>query len=145
LVLGLAVLISFSLPESAAAQACLDCHSDNTLVKLIHQAKKFAFCKRFSVCIIGSRRNGLRQLPYRYCRNSHAEDLPEVDCSQCHSTETETYQWHGRLKVGVGEDIPKCSDCHGTHDIKPSSNKLSKTNPLNLPATCGDAMRMSTL
>ena len=34
-------------------------------------------------------------------------------------------------------DIPTCSDCHGDHDVLPSSAKLSKTHPLNLPLTCG--------
>ena len=30
-----------------------------------------------------------------------------------------------------------CTDCHGTHDIRPSSDPDSRTNHFNLPATCG--------
>jgi cytochrome b subunit of formate dehydrogenase len=33
--------------------------------------------------------------------------------------------------------MPKCSDCHGDHDVLPSNVKQSKTHPINLPATCG--------
>jgi len=29
-----------------------------------------------------------------------------------------------------------CSDCHGKHDIKPSSDPTSRTNHFNVPATC---------
>jgi cytochrome b subunit of formate dehydrogenase len=33
--------------------------------------------------------------------------------------------------------MPRCSDCHGSHDILPSSVTRSKTHPTNLPSTCG--------
>jgi hypothetical protein len=34
-------------------------------------------------------------------------------------------------------DTPDCADCHGEHDVLPSTAKLSKTHPSNLPVTCG--------
>lgn len=67
----------------------------------------------------------------------HNETLPRVDCGDCHSDETETYEWHGRLAVSDGGDIPACSDCHGKHDIFPSHQRESQVNPINLPQTCG--------
>ena len=67
----------------------------------------------------------------------HDEMLPRVDCGDCHSDEAETYQWHGRLEVRDGGDIPSCADCHGTHDILPCSRRESQVNPLHLPETCG--------
>jgi len=39
--------------------------------------------------------------------------------------------------VGDSVDMPRCQNCHGDHDILPSSVKHSKTHPVNLPATCG--------
>jgi cytochrome b subunit of formate dehydrogenase len=33
--------------------------------------------------------------------------------------------------------MPHCSDCHGSHDILPSTVKRALTHPTNLPATCG--------
>ena len=61
-------------------------------------------------------------------------------CRNCHEEESKEYKAHGRAVVGPCEetsDLPKCSDCHGDHDILPSSVKASKTHPLNLPSTCG--------
>jgi cytochrome b subunit of formate dehydrogenase len=68
----------------------------------------------------------------------HAESLPPVECGQCHTDDAETYQWHGRLRVGEGQDIPSCADCHGKHDILPADDKHSRVNPQNLPKTCGN-------
>jgi cytochrome b subunit of formate dehydrogenase len=58
-------------------------------------------------------------------------------CSVCHESEAEEYEIHGRVTRIEDEEIPSCSDCHGDHDILPSSAKLSKTNPANLLTTCG--------
>jgi len=58
-------------------------------------------------------------------------------CIACHEDEGEEYTIHGRAARAEDEDIPTCSDCHGGHEVLPSSAKLSKTNPLNLPDTCG--------
>lgn len=58
-------------------------------------------------------------------------------CRDCHEDAAEQYQAHGRAEIGTCEDIPGCSSCHGDHDVLPSSAKLSRTHPVNLPATCG--------
>ena len=55
----------------------------------------------------------------------------------CHEDAADAYQAHGRAEIGECEDMPQCKDCHGDHDILPSSVKLSRTHPINLPATCG--------
>ncbi len=57
-------------------------------------------------------------------------------CGDCHEAEKEIYKFHGRMSVEECVDIPTCSDCHGDHDVLPSSVKLSKTHPTNLPNTC---------
>ncbi len=36
-----------------------------------------------------------------------------------------------------GEDVPVCADCHGKHDIRPSTDQRSRVHPINLPETCG--------
>ncbi|MDX9856990.1 MAG: cytochrome b/b6 domain-containing protein [candidate division Zixibacteria bacterium] len=74
--------------------------------------------------------SGITELP-------HAEELPRVACGDCHDDAAGEYHRHGRLTFPGGEDIPDCADCHGKHDILPSSNKQSRVNPMNLPATCG--------
>ena len=71
----------------------------------------------------------------------HREDSDFVvgseGCWTCHEDESDEYEIHGRLGVGEAVDMPSCSSCHGDHDILPSSVKLSKVHPVNLPATCG--------
>jgi cytochrome b subunit of formate dehydrogenase len=59
-------------------------------------------------------------------------------CRMCHADAAEQYQAHGRVAVGTDADMPKCNDCHGGHDVLPSSVKQSKTHPVNLPRTCGE-------
>ncbi|MBD3870910.1 MAG: hypothetical protein IFJ97_06070, partial [Acidobacteria bacterium] len=58
-------------------------------------------------------------------------------CRTCHEDASETYQAHGRARLGSCEDMPQCSDCHGDHDILPSTAKRSSVHPTNLPETCG--------
>jgi cytochrome b subunit of formate dehydrogenase len=116
------------LPEGNSA--CLTCHDghveggdlgyDSTLAASTHGGFSCMDCH-----------SSVEELP-------HPEQLPAVDCGQCHMDEAETYQWHGRLRVPSGEDIPGCADCHGSHDILPSSDKQSSVNPQNLPETCGN-------
>ena len=71
----------------------------------------------------------------------HKEDtgfnVGDDACRGCHEQESEDYQIHGRLKAGETSDTPDCASCHGDHDILPSSVKLSKVHPVNLPNTCG--------
>jgi cytochrome b subunit of formate dehydrogenase len=57
-------------------------------------------------------------------------------CGSCHEDAKEQYGFHGRMSVTECLDIPTCVDCHGDHDVLPSSVKLSKTHPSNVPDTC---------
>jgi len=111
------------------SEDCVACHEvavevgggtlDSLLAASIHKDLACLDCHK-----------GIRELP-------HQEELPKVNCGQCHAEDAEIYQWHGRLKVPEGEDVPTCADCHGKHDIIPSSLKESRVNLLNLPRTCG--------
>jgi len=69
----------------------------------------------------------------------HGAEPQRVDdaiCGECHEEEKEIYVKHGRLAVASDPDIPSCWQCHGTHDILPSSDRRSHTHPVNLPTTC---------
>ncbi len=81
---------------------------------------------------------GIDELP-------HAEQLPKVDCGQCHAEEKAVYTQHGRGKVGVSDAIPSCAGCHGTHRILHSTDKNSTVHVRHLPATCGSCHEDSTL
>jgi cytochrome b subunit of formate dehydrogenase len=57
-------------------------------------------------------------------------------CGSCHEDAREQYGFHGRMSADECRDIPTCADCHGDHDVLPSSVKHSKTHPSNVPETC---------
>jgi cytochrome b subunit of formate dehydrogenase len=109
--------------------ACRDCHEtttnevartyDSSLAFSIHAGMSCTDCHA-----------GITELP-------HADSLARPDCGTCHSDEAQTYQWHGRFGLNDCIDVPCCSDCHGKHDILPSSRRESRVNPLHMPETCG--------
>jgi cytochrome b subunit of formate dehydrogenase len=68
--------------------------------------------------------------------NPHGDDVEPVDCGSCHEDEAEIYRKHGLPEIGEDPDLPECWDCHGTHDILPSSDRHAYTHPINLPDTC---------
>ncbi len=69
----------------------------------------------------------------------HLRTQAAVECGNCHSEIQETYEQdyhYQKLKAGIS-DAPLCQDCHGTHYIRPVSDKASLVNPNNLSYTCG--------
>lgn len=70
----------------------------------------------------------------------HREDTGFIagsdGCRGCHEDASEEYQIHGRLGIEESPDVPECASCHGDHDVLPSSARLSKVHPANLPNTC---------
>ncbi len=132
-------ILSLAIYNSAFAQDdCLECHGDKELMGVDEAGREYSLFvdkKGFENSVHGefdcqSCHDGILELP-------HDEKLPDVKCETCHEKEKEEYQWHGHLETKDCVDAPCCSDCHGKHDILRSDNKLSKTNPVNLPQTCG--------
>jgi len=80
----------------------------------------------------------------------YATKVPET-CSRCHASERierrnnlavareETYResFHGIASRYGDTAAANCASCHGSHDIRPSSDPKSSINKLNLPHTCG--------
>ncbi|MDI6809276.1 MAG: cytochrome c3 family protein [Candidatus Eisenbacteria bacterium] len=78
------------------------------------------------------------------------ENIPET-CSRCHeevgivgkyglsAKKLESYRdsFHGIANKYGKAVVANCASCHGFHDIRPSSDPRSATNPANLPVTCG--------
>ncbi len=60
-------------------------------------------------------------------------------CGQCHERETASYDdyYHGAAYRRGSLDAPSCWDCHGFHQILPSSDRHSPVHPNQLAATCG--------
>jgi hypothetical protein len=60
-------------------------------------------------------------------------------CGKCHTQAATTYDdyYHGAAYRRGAKDAPACWQCHNTHLILPSANRLSWTNNDNLLTTCG--------
>ena len=123
--------------EDSAPAGCSDCHNGTADAKPPGPPQEL---------LAGSVHNGLDCTD---CHESilmdeldagsakpHGERVQPVDCGQCHEEEAEVYQKHGRLEVGKDPDLPTCSNCHGTHEVLPSSDRQSHMHPINLPSTC---------
>ncbi len=116
--------------ESIDSSACVDCHAMS-----LHDTE-------FEIDLEHSVHDGLECLDCHIDRDTiphlDVEECAQCDaCSVCHDDKAATYTIHGRGEVGSSPDTPHCHDCHGDHDILPSSVKRSKTHPVNLPQTCG--------
>ena len=138
----LVALAAPSLAQPAASMSnddCLACHEDASLTRADGRPVTVDRAK-----FEGSIHGGLE------CVNCHVDladttDLPhpeklaKVDCSMCHGDEVAHYQQsiHARARADdPNSPAATCTDCHGTHDILPSSDPASRTYHLNLPQTC---------
>jgi cytochrome b subunit of formate dehydrogenase len=139
MVLGMsAVFLSFAISQEIAEEyenigneTCIECHEKSEHDTVITED------------ISHSAHEGMECLDCHSDKGTmpHKEDINfKVDwegCIACHEDAGEEYTIHGRVAHVDDDEIPTCSDCHGGHDILPSTVKLSTTNPINLPETCG--------
>jgi cytochrome b subunit of formate dehydrogenase len=86
------------------------------------------------------------------CHTAHAIEPPHASghfkaasdqrCGQCHMDRLTHYRdtYHGKAmalgRPNVAPDVAACYDCHGHHDVLPSSNPASRLSPENIVATC---------
>ncbi|MHC4957271.1 MAG: hypothetical protein ACYTGN_02770 [Planctomycetota bacterium] len=79
------------------------------------------------------------------------DKVPEL-CGRCHSDPVRMHPYglktdqlehyrtskHGQALFGKGDlAVAVCTDCHGTHRIRPAHDPRSMTAPANQPQTCG--------
>jgi len=81
----------------------------------------------------------------------YATNVPKLTCGRCHgdlrlaekfgieSDRVPAYEdsYHGLASRAGKVTVAHCGSCHGVHDILPSSDPRSHTNPRNLASTCG--------
>jgi cytochrome b subunit of formate dehydrogenase len=118
--------------EAIDSSMCADCHEAGRHGSIVSED------------VSHSVHEGLECLDCHVDRGTvpHRESVEPFDpgnegCRNCHEQASEDYQMHGRAKLGTSENMPRCSDCHGDHDILPSTAKRSSVHPTNLPETCG--------
>jgi cytochrome b subunit of formate dehydrogenase len=60
-------------------------------------------------------------------------------CGRCHQEEAGTFfdTFHGKVSRLGTEGAAKCSDCHGSHEIRAVTDPQSTLSRVNVVATCG--------
>ncbi len=68
------------------------------------------------------------------------ETANKVDCSNCHAEEADIYfqSGHGQAYFSKQPNAPYCTDCHGTHMVKPKTDENSPVFRSKIPALCGE-------
>jgi nitrate/TMAO reductase-like tetraheme cytochrome c subunit len=126
-------------PAQSVNETCLMCHADKdaksaTGRSIAVDADKFKASVHggFSLkCTDCHSDVSAQKLP-------HAEKLKPVDCATCHEKAVAEYAGtvHGVARKGGNAVAANCVDCHGTHDILRAKDPASRTNHVNLEATC---------
>ena len=128
-------------PKPPANDDCLACHGDASAVRADGRSVAVA-----PEAFTGSVHGGLGLA----CVDCHADlatltELPHADklkpatCTTCHEAPVTQFMTsaHAMARTGGNAKAATCADCHGAHDITPSSDPTSRTYHLNVAATCG--------
>jgi hypothetical protein len=120
---------------------CLACHNDKSLTGTRAGKSFSAFIdeKKYGTSVHGSLTCVTCHADLEGKELPHAEDLAEVKCGACHASEQELHakSLHGKAIARGDKLAPRCSDCHGKHDILSSKDRLAPTSVLKVPFLCG--------
>ena len=120
---------------------CLACHSDDTLkgkrdgreISVFVDERKLKASAHATIdCVMCHQDLAGADLP-------HGEVVSPVDCGACHGEETKQYarNIHGQKAARGDRLAPRCTDCHGHHDILPQSDPRSPISKTAVPLLCG--------
>jgi nitrate/TMAO reductase-like tetraheme cytochrome c subunit len=131
-----------ALAQTAAptTEDCQACHGDASLTRasgssVAVAADAFAQSVHGSLSCVDCHQDLASQTEW-----PHPEDLQPVSCATCHDEPVAQYAVSAHAQARSerpGSHAATCVDCHGMHDIRPSSDIASRTHHLNLPQTCG--------
>lgn len=139
--LGAALLVVAVPALSAPAEeSCLICHSDRELtsaagapVFVDPEAFAGSVHGRAGIGCVGCHADlaGVEDFP-------HAPDLRPVGCARCHEPfgRTSLAGVHGLASPKLISRPVRCRDCHGYHDVLPSTDTRSAMSAALRPATC---------
>jgi len=135
--------LSIAVPTVTAQdnENCYMCHEDRELTKTVNGKKRSMFIDNRILsgsahgefdCIICHSDIDPEDLP-------HAEDLEPVDCGTCHGEiqEKHSVSLHGKAITRGDRLAPRCTSCHGTHNVVPADHPKSPVRASNIPFLCG--------
>ncbi|MFH1567011.1 MAG: cytochrome c3 family protein [Gemmatimonadota bacterium] len=130
---GLLLVAAPATPQTAGPPACLDCHGPAAAGADGAPAVDAAALGRSTHADLA-------------CRDCHADaggephqpGLAAVDCAACHPDEGAQYREsvHGRAVAAGNQAAPRCTSCHGAHDVVAPADAASPVAAANLPGTC---------
>jgi cytochrome b subunit of formate dehydrogenase len=141
--LKVALLVAFGSMVSVAQENedCLMCHEDESLTGTRNGEEISVYVSRSIL-----EKSAHSDMDCVMCHMDlsgtefgHDAEVEPVDCSMCHS-EAATLQArsvHGRAAAAGDELAPKCTTCHGSHNILPHTNPKATTATMNIPLLCG--------
>ncbi len=144
LAIALLWLLAVGVAMAQQSEKCLLCHSralsmrvDGKVISL--KVDKSAFAQSVhgklacTVCHQDLKGSGI----------PHKKSVEPVQCGRCHAGVQKVYDasLHGRALAAGDPTAPRCSDCHGKHDIRSPKEADSPTAVVNVPALCGRCHR----
>ncbi len=101
---------------------CNDCHGNHVISKKV----------------IDDKLEQSKQV-IKLCSNCHAS-LEIVERNDLPTKVAESYKesFHGLATRGGMQEAANCESCHGSHNIRPSTDSMSTIFKTNLPQTCGN-------
>ena len=134
-----------NLISTISDNTCLKCHADENTHKLVDNKQvsmkvdvmDLAVSSHKSITCVKCHSDVTAHLQ-RPC-----ETAGKVDCSNCHAKEADVYfsSGHGQAYFSKHENAPYCTDCHGTHLVKPKSDESSPVFRSAIPGLCGECHR----
>jgi nitrate/TMAO reductase-like tetraheme cytochrome c subunit len=131
--------------QTLAAQApsnddCLTCHGDPSMTRangtsVVVPTDPFTASVHGPMACVNCHMDLEKQTEW-----PHADRLAAVQCAMCHEEPVAKYTTgvHATaIRDRPGSLAATCVDCHGTHDIRASSDFASRTHHLKVPETCG--------
>ena len=128
--------------ETISDKTCLACHEQKGIHKLVGDSaislevdvNDLAMSSHKNITCVKCHSDVTANL-MRPC-----ETARKVDCSNCHAEEADVYfsSGHGQAYFNKQENAPYCTDCHGTHLVKPKTDETSPVFRSSIPALCGE-------
>jgi len=146
LLVFLGLCVAGAIPSRAQENGdCLGCHGDRSLEtkRAGKRVSLFVDEKRFSASVHGSLTCTGCHADLDGAELPHDTPLKKVDCGTCHDDARKMAQedLHGRAAARGDPLAPRCSDCHGEHDILPVRSVESAVAPQRIPFVCGKCHR----
>ena len=123
-------------------KTCLSCHNNDDIHKVV-DGKEVSL----KVNVTDIAESAHKNITCVKCHSDVTANIPrpcttagKVDCSNCHADIADQYfkSGHGQAYFAKKENAPYCTDCHGTHSVKPTTDEKSPVFRSNIPSLCGN-------